>query len=172
VEAANLWIQFGMLVVTAGAGSIAWWQANVAHASRALAEKAEANAVAAEARAVLAAEQSANAATESAGHLGRSAEAAERSLPPTWSALHRGDRSKYYIENTSSRHLIITAVNAEPAEYAGLLTFPHALPLRVEYGDMIDLSIVRLNGPEGIAKILIDWNYEEESVGHRTERIV
>ncbi|QHC71030.1 hypothetical protein [Rathayibacter sp. VKM Ac-2801] len=166
MDAANIWIQIGIFVVTAGAGAVAWWQAIAA-------SRAKKDAEAAEKRAVKAAEKSAVAAAASAEQHARSADAAERALPPTWSLMERVSSTVCRLRNDSSRHIIITAFEPQPIELGPALSKVLApLPTRVEYGDAFEFLILARGAGPRITSVRIRWRFEAETEDQWNERRV
>lgn len=152
-------INFGILVATAGAAAVAWWQAIAAgHREKAAAESA---------RLAANSHQSASEALTQANEIAERALSAQvLALPPPWSVLTI-DGYSAIVRNSSGRNIIVRAALAE-GDAPDSAEFPE-MPVRVEYGD--DFRFTYAPSYDGGASTLVlEWSFEGDNRAQRTER--
>lgn len=100
-----------------------------------------------------------------------SLEAQKASLPPAWSGAISTGQHAVGFTNQSSRHILVESIEIEPGEFAEMARFSRGLPIRIEYGDMLELGIWKSMGG-GPEKAILVWRFEGEDEVHRSERLV
>ncbi|MGD8168548.1 hypothetical protein ACEXOS_015105 [Herbiconiux sp. P16] len=101
----------------------------------------------------------------------QSLDAKKATLPPPWSAAVSTGKNTIGFTNQSSRHIVVTRVEVEPDEAAGLVHLARELPTRVEYGDAFELMVIRTMQVSP-SEIHLTWHFDGESAEQVTRRFV
>ncbi|MFA4897666.1 hypothetical protein [Microbacterium sp.] len=90
---------------------------------------------------------------------------------PPWDDAQHDSGDLFTIRNTSTRDVIVTAVEASPAEKAGLLRFRHKFPLTIYAGDSLGVlggERYSMSRPD----VVIVWRFVDADEIRRNRRIL
>jgi len=151
-------INIGLLVATAGAAAIAWWQAIAASRERGKAEDAAQ-------RALVAQETAAEALARSAA--AQEAIAAVATQRPPWSGPRRVKGDIRALMNSSGRRIIVERVVTKPPDGDRYLHVVDALPCTINAGEEFQYAPLTAGwgAPKGMTLI---WRFDGGSEENTT----
>lgn len=139
------------LIVGIASAGVAVWAVLVAH--RANRRSVEANEIAERSNGIAA---DANSIANEVLQLQR------QTLPPEWSAAEKAGKYSVQFRNQSGRMIVVLAVEARPEIYEELVRLTEELPIQVDNGDVLRVSVMRGLGG-GASSLRIIWRYFGDS---------
>lgn len=90
---------------------------------------------------------------------------------PPWEDAQHDSGDLFTIRNGSTRDVVVTAVEAEPAEKAGLIRFRHEFPRAIYAGDSLGVLVgerYSLSRPD----VVLVWRFMDAEEVRRNRRIL
>lgn len=90
---------------------------------------------------------------------------------PPWADAEHVSGDLFTLRNSSTRDVVVTAVEADPAQKAGLLRFRHEFPRTIYAGDSLGVLVgerYSLSRPD----VVIVWRFVDADEERRNRRIL